>query len=249
MVRPDPAQAIVGFDTATDDLAVAAVRAGEVLWERALEPGEDGRPRHSAELLALLEAAARAARGWSGVGTIAVGVGPGSFTGLRVGVATARALAQGLKLTLAPVGSLDALAMGLRQHEAAAGRSHLAAIDARRGQLFCRLHGPAGEPIWEPFVATPDELTERLGLARAELGSMPVAAGSGSLRFRRQLEAAGATVLADADAAHRLSGRHLCALASEATPVPAEAVEPTYLRPPDAEIWRERDRQRRRDSI
>ena len=87
---------VIGFDTATDETAVAAVRDGELLFAGSVGPGDDGRPAHATRLLAEVEEAADAAGGWDSVGRIAVGVGPGSFTGLRIGVATAKALAQSL---------------------------------------------------------------------------------------------------------------------------------------------------------
>lgn len=224
--------AVVGFDTATPRLTVAAVRDGEELFERSADPEQGGRPAHARELLAAAEAAAEAAGGWDRVEAIAVGIGPGSFTGLRIGVATARGLAQGLGKPIAPVGSLRALARGIP-----GGAQRLAVIDARRGQAFAALYD-GGEEIWEPFVATPEELCERLG----ELAAMPVAGGDGSVRFRRQLESAGATVLADEDEAHRISATHICALAGQAGRAQPGEVEPIYLRPPDAEVWRERQR-------
>ena len=228
---------IVGFDTATPRLTVAATRDGEAVFERASEPAPDERPAHARELLAAVEAAANAAGGWQKVEVIAVGIGPGSFTGLRIGVATARALAQGLGKPLAPVGSLGALAAGLAGRPEVEDRLTLAVLDARRNQAFAALYADSGIE-WEPFVAGPDELAERV----ATLASAPVAAGDGSVRFRRQLEAAGVEVLADDDEGHHLSARRLCELAERGEHSEPEGVEPIYLRPPDAELWREQQR-------
>lgn len=227
---------MLGIDTATDYAAVAVARDGEVLHEASLQPGPGGRPRHSAALLTEIEAAAEAAGGWDRVDVLAVGVGPGTFTGLRVGIATVRALAQARDLSVAPVGSLAALARGLATTDWARDRPRLALIDAKREEVFAALYGADGEPVWEPFVAGIEELGRRL----AAEGSTPVAAGDGSLRFRHQLEAAGVEVLAEADPAHRLAARHVCALAGEVSQGRPEAVTPMYLRRPDAEVWRER---------
>jgi tRNA threonylcarbamoyladenosine biosynthesis protein TsaB len=223
---------VLGIDTATSDVAVAVTGEGELLWEGREEPGDGGRPRHSAALLSAIESALAAAGGWEQVGLIAVGVGPGTFTGLRVGVATARALAQARGLELAPVSSLAALARGIGDREARPG---LALIDARRGEAFAGLYDAGDEPVWDPFVAGPDELGERL----AALPNPPRAAGDGSLRFRDRLEAAGVEVLPDADPAHRMAARHVCGLASRAPRMPPDRVTPIYLRRPDAEVWRE----------
>ncbi|HEX8688924.1 MAG TPA: tRNA (adenosine(37)-N6)-threonylcarbamoyltransferase complex dimerization subunit type 1 TsaB, partial [Solirubrobacterales bacterium] len=91
MSRPE-SLALVGFDTATEDTAVCAWRDGEVLFESLLGLSEQGSPLHSTALLGEVERAADAAGGWDAVDRIAVGLGPGSFTGLRVALATARAL-------------------------------------------------------------------------------------------------------------------------------------------------------------
>jgi tRNA threonylcarbamoyladenosine biosynthesis protein TsaB len=228
-------RAIVGWDTATSDLAVAATRVADVLWERRLEAQPGGRPRHATELLAEVESAVDRAGGWQGVGAIAVGVGPGSFTGLRIGLATARALAQALAKPVHAVGTLAVLGRGLR--ERAGGRHGLAVLDASRGQAFAALYGPAGEVVWPPLVATPEQLAERV----ASLAAPLLAAGSGAVRFRRQLEAAGAEVPPESDPVHRVSGRHLCLLAEAGVPSPPDSIRPIYLRPPDAELWRKRD--------
>jgi tRNA threonylcarbamoyladenosine biosynthesis protein TsaB len=230
--------AVLGFDTATADLTVAATRAGECLTERSLSSPAGSRPRHAAELLGEIERAATDSGGWERIDLLGVGIGPGSFTGLRVGIATARALAQGLAKPLVGVSSLDALARGISEHPAAAGRPRLAVIDARRSEVYAMLHDPGGERVWGPVVASPAVVAERVRAARIP----PLAAGDGAVRFRRDLEDGGAEVLAEDEAAHRLSARQVCLLAERVAPSAPYEIKPIYLRPPDAEIWRERNR-------
>jgi tRNA threonylcarbamoyladenosine biosynthesis protein TsaB len=217
------------------DAVVAATREGQSIVERLIgaEPGE--RPRHATALLAEVESASERAGGWERVDAIAVGVGPGSFTGRRIGRATARAPAHALATPIRPIGTLDALGRGAR--ERADGRRALAVLDARRGEAFAALYEPGGEAVWPAFLAAPDQLAERVGA----LPRPPLAAGSGAVRFRRQLEAAGAEVPSEPDPAHRVSGRHLCLLAEAGASSPPESIRPIYLRPPDAELWLERD--------
>ena len=81
-------------------------------------------------------------------------------------------------------------------------------LDARRGQVFAALHGAGGEEIWAPMVVAPEELADRV----RGLGATPLAAGDGSLRFRQELEAAGAEVAPPDDSVHRVAARHICAL-------------------------------------
>jgi tRNA threonylcarbamoyladenosine biosynthesis protein TsaB len=234
---------VVGFDTATDDVAVALVRFGssgssvELVAERTRGVAGGERPRHAAELLTQLEAVIEPVGGWPVVDLLAVGVGPGSFTGLRIGVATARALAQALGTPVVPVGTLAALARGIGERRGAEARTRLAVLDARRGQAFAALHGPGNEELWPPLVALPVDLAERV----AGLPQSPLAAGSGAIGFRDELEAAGAEVLPDAEAAHRVSARQVCLLAGAGRRARPESIEPIYLRPPDAELWLERD--------
>jgi tRNA threonylcarbamoyladenosine biosynthesis protein TsaB len=231
---------VIGFDAATPDVAVAATRDAEVLDERAIPPPDGGRPRHAEALLPEIELVAEEAGGWEAIGVIAVGIGPGSFTGLRIGIATARALAQALAKPIAPVGTLDALARGIGEHLRAAGRPRLAVTDARRGQAFAVMHSPDGERALGPLVDTPGGLGARL----AGLPKSPLAGGDGALRFRANLESAGAEVLPEEDPVHRLSARHLCFLAEGMALVGPEEIKPIYLRPPDAELWLQRDRRR-----
>ena len=233
-MRPE---VVLGLDTATAHAAVAATRAEETLFARLVAPDPAGRPRHSELLLPAVEEAVAAGGGWPRVARIAVGVGPGSFTGLRIGISTARALAQARGLQLAGVSTLAALAAGIAEHPLATGRDLLPVLDARRGEVFAALHGPGGEELTEPFVASPEMLADWLS-SREEPA---LAAGDGSVRFRAELEAAGVEVLPDGDTVHQVFARHVCALGAGAPASGPERVRPVYLREPDAKRWITRD--------
>jgi tRNA threonylcarbamoyladenosine biosynthesis protein TsaB len=138
------------------------------------------------------------------------------------------------------VSTLDALGAGI----AAAGATgeRLAVLDGYRGEVFVALYDAAGGAIWEPAVMSPEALAERL----AQLSTPPSVGGSGAIRFRDELEGAGGIQIPDdADPVHRVAARHLCALAAAGKG--SESLEPIYLRPPDAERWRERDSFQRAD--
>jgi tRNA threonylcarbamoyladenosine biosynthesis protein TsaB len=224
---------ILGLDTATADTVAAVTIDGETVSEARAGPDPGARPRHASRLLAEIETVVGAAGGWERIDRIAVGIGPGSFTGLRVGIATARALGQGRGLPMVAVGSLAALARGIGEREP--DRDSLALIDARRGEVFAALFDREGRELWSPMVVAPEAFGERL----AELGRPVVAGGDGSLRFRQQLQSVGVEVLPDADTAHRMAARHVCVLAAGIEPGLPIDVKPAYLRRPDAEVWRE----------
>jgi tRNA threonylcarbamoyladenosine biosynthesis protein TsaB len=171
--------------------------------------------------------------GWERVDLLAVGLGPGSFTGLRIAIATARGLAVSLGLSATGVCTLDAIGRGMG--EASEAGMRLAVLDARRGEVFAALYGERGERIWEPLVCRPEELEEQV----AALAVPPSAAGSGAVRFRHELARHGVRIADDADPVHRVAARHICALAA-ASP-DGGPLAPIYLRPPDAERWRERN--------
>ncbi len=228
---------VLGIDTATPDTVVGVSVDGEPLREGRVPPGADGRPNHARVLLPEIDRSVEAAGGWHRIDRIAVGIGPGSFTGLRIGISTARALAQARDIQLAPVGSLAALAGGISRDERGRGTVALPVIDARRGEAFAALFDEADQ-LWEPFVAPPEQLVGRL----RELDRPCLAAGDGALRFAPELEAAGATVAPADDSIHRLAAREVCAAGEVASEAPPDQIQPLYLRPPDAKRWLERDR-------
>ncbi|MFN8163048.1 MAG: tRNA (adenosine(37)-N6)-threonylcarbamoyltransferase complex dimerization subunit type 1 TsaB [Solirubrobacterales bacterium] len=233
---------VVGFDTATADTAACAWRDGEALHESLLGLSSKGKPRHATGLLTEVERAAAATGGWPRVDLIAVGLGPGSFTGLRIGIATARGLSASLGLPAIGVCTLDALARGIG--EAGAEGLRLAVLDGFRGEVFAALYTDRGERIWEPMVCRPEQLAERV----AVLDGPPLAAGSGAVRFRHELAQNGVCIADDADPVHRIAARHICALAAASGGGEARlGLAPIYLRPPDAERWRERDSFQRSD--
>jgi tRNA threonylcarbamoyladenosine biosynthesis protein TsaB len=220
---------LLGIDTSTAVAAACVLRDDGQAFEIAPEPAAlKRRPAHAGELMpAVAKVVERSGLGWQELDAIAVGVGPGSFTGLRIGVATARALGVATGLRLRPVSSLAALARGI--DETGSGTAILPLIDAKRGEVFGAAY-EAGRELWAPFVASPEKLVERVG----DAGFSPLSAGDGSIRFRGVLETAGIRVAPDDSGAHVVRALHICRLAEAAPGEPPEAVLPEYLRAPDA---------------
>jgi tRNA threonylcarbamoyladenosine biosynthesis protein TsaB len=219
---------VVGLDTATPATAAAVLLADGRAVERRHDPAPGERPGHAPRLLELLEAAlAEAAVGWGDVGRLAVGVGPGGFTGLRIGIATARALAQARGIPLVGVGSLEALAAGAPAHDGPV----VAVLDARRGEAFMAAYGD-GRELAAPAALAPDVLATRV----AEMPGTPLALGDGAVAFRGQLERAGAVVPADDSPVHRISAAQVCRLGADPgrAPAPRDELLPDYRREPDA---------------
>lgn len=216
---------LLGLDTSTSAASACVLRADGEAFEIAPPVGRLARPpAHASELMpAIADVMERAGVGYADLDAIAVGVGPGMFTGLRIGVATARALATAAELPLRRVSSLAALAEGIDAPLA------LPLIDARRGELFAGLYEGDRE-FWPPFAVAPEALIAQLDNA----GVTPVAAGDGSIRFRATFEGAGIPVSADDSDAHVVRALHICRLAAGAADEAPEAVLPDYLREPDA---------------
>ena len=216
---------LLGLDTSTPAASACVLRDDREAFaltppaERLSRP-----PAHASELMpAVTEVMERAGTDWADLDAIAVGVGPGTFTGLRIGIATARALATAADLPLRKISSLAALAAGIE------APLTLPLIDARRGEVFAALFED-GRELWPPFAASPDDLLARV----REAGFTPLAAGDGSLRFRGMLEEAGIPVAPLDSTAHVVSALHVCQLGEDARDEAPEAVLPEYLREPDA---------------
>jgi len=219
---------ILGIDTATSATAAAVWGPDGPEREARDDPAAGERPQHASRLLALIEEVLEGT-GWEAIERIAVGVGPGGFTGLRHGISTARALAQGRGLPLAGVSSLEALARGA-QREAGPDRAVLAVIDARRGEVFAAAWR-GSERLLEPVAIAPGELAAKLGAGRL---AAPLAAGDGAVRFREQLERAGAAVPDDRSPAHRVSAIEICRLGAAGDVTDRDRLVPDYRREPDA---------------
>ena len=188
----------LAFDTATSAATTALVRDGEVLGEAVSRA-----VRVLADADELLRASGVERSELTG---IVVGTGPGSFTGMRLGLAAARGLALALDLPVAGVSTLDALAAG--------APGAVPVVDAGRREVFALVDG-------EPVVCAPQEI----------MGGVCV--GDGALRYREVLERRGAEVPPDDDDRHLPRARFHVQLARDFGP--EEAVEPLYLRVPDAE--------------
>jgi len=237
---------LLAFDTATRATAVALCTADLEPLEARDDPEPGARPRHATHLLPLAaELLDRAGLDFSDVERIAVGVGPGTFTGLRIGLATARALAQARRIPLVGVSTAAALALGAWDAALRDGRELVVpAIDARRGEVFAavwRLEADAdpadvlaGPALIEPKAWSPGELADAL----LGLGASALAAGDGAVAFRAAIECSGALIPDDGSELHRVTARTHCRLAARLRDRAPEEVAPAYLRVPDAELAR-----------
>lgn len=232
---------VLGFDTSTRATAVGLRLADGSMLQGRDDPEGERPPGHATRLLPL---ASRllidGGLGWGEIGRIAVGVGPGTFTGLRIGVATARGLAQSLGVALAGVSSLAALAHAAAAGAALAGAAGepagvLALIDARRGEVFAAAYDRDVELLAAQALA-PGELGELRERSEARTGQRHwIAVGDGAVLYRSALEQPDVRVPEDGSPLHRVDARAICTLGEHA-PGGEAGVVPDYRRRPDAEI-------------
>ena len=231
---------LLALDTSTAQVSVAFGDGGAVLGSVQLAGGR----RHAEQLAPAIQYL----RGECGVSldhlaAIAVGTGPGLFTGLRVGVTTAKVMAQALRIPVVGVPSLDLVAYPLRQ----SGRTIVAVLDARRREVFAARYQPVPggvQRVSDYAVHAPAELVADLAADAAEFPHGLLLAGDGVARFPDEFarlehaEVAGPEFASPSVAA-------LVALATaraerEEFEQPGD-LRPLYLRQSDAEIaWGER---------
>jgi tRNA threonylcarbamoyladenosine biosynthesis protein TsaB len=227
----------LGIETATERVGVAL--GGH---EGVLGLFEVTRGRRHAEVLvpAIRSLCEHAEVDLAEIGVVAVDTGPGLFTGLRVGLATGKALAQALRVPMIGISSLDLLAFPHRHRD----RVIAAVIDARRGQLYFAFYRavPGGvQRVTEPVVGDLEDLLAEL-VAR---GQEVVCVGNGALRYREQILDGYRCEIADPwlafpSAAPLVELAHARALREEW--VNPWELQPLYLRGPDAQIhWETRE--------
>jgi len=227
---------ILGVESATAQVGCAVGGHEGVLASSHSARGK----RHAESLAPQIEFTLAQARvDISEISVVAVDVGPGLFTGLRVGISTAMATAFGLNVPMIGVSSLDLVAFSVRHTR----RLIAATIDARRGEVFTAFYRqvPGGlQRVSEPAVKTPDDLYADL----VATGTECLVVGDGGLRYAELFSSDTKVELADESLAYP-SANSLVALAHaralrEEFVQPAE-IRPLYLRRPDAEVnWQSR---------
>jgi tRNA threonylcarbamoyladenosine biosynthesis protein TsaB len=226
---------VLGFDTATRATAVALRLGDDQTLEARDDPASGAHPGHATRLLGLAASLLdRAGIGWRDLELIAVGLGPGTFTGLRIGVASARGLGASLGVPLSGVSSLAALAEpALAQLDDSDLEGVLTVLDARRGEAFVAAHTTSGEMLTARALP-PGRLPVLLGNTASN--DRWLAVGDGALRFEEILRPAGFRIPPADSPLHLISAKAICALGDRAPEADEQILLPEYCRRPDAEI-------------
>ena len=217
---------LLAIETATDLGSVALLDGETVVAEQELGEAR----HHTASLLPAIDGLLRE-RGLEveALGSIALSIGPGSFTGLRVGLATALGLCFGTEREIVPVPTLAALSLHAEGYDRISPL-----LDARKGQVYAGAYGPRAQ------VLVPDRVTDPGAWLEALRGSGPVALlGAGADLYADAIRAALGpdAVLLGADAG-RPRASTVGRLARGLVAVPPAEVRLRYLRPPEAEAQR-----------
>jgi tRNA threonylcarbamoyladenosine biosynthesis protein TsaB len=223
---------VLALDTTSRSGSVAVVRDGELVGEIVGDESRTHGERLPRDLMRVLDAVAVPLEA---IDLLAVAAGPGSFTGLRVGIAAMQGLAMATNRRIVPISALDALAVA-----AADGSGPVAAwIDAQRGQVFASLYDSSGTlVVREPSSLPPIPTLEAWGAGLAP-GAVRFI-GDGAARYEELIRARlgqSAVILATPPLAG-IVGR--LAAAAPARAVLPHAVVPIYIRRPDAELARSR---------
>jgi tRNA threonylcarbamoyladenosine biosynthesis protein TsaB len=222
---------ILGIETATEQVGCAIGGHEGVLAQFEACRGR----RHAEVLTPAIEFTCKAASvRLDEIGVVAVDIGPGLFTGLRVGLATGKAIAHALRIPMIGISSLDLLAYPLRF----ADRLVATVLDAKRGELFSALYrqSPGGiQRMTQPDITTIDELVAELEAVAEDV----LAVGDGAVRHKARLTGLARLEVADQWLAHPSAAplvqlAHAKALREDW--VNPWELEPLYLRRPDAEI-------------
>jgi tRNA threonylcarbamoyladenosine biosynthesis protein TsaB len=228
---------VLAIDTATRRVGCALGTADGLLGEIALgHAGKATPPRHTEQLTPAIDTLCKQTGvSLRDVGAIAVSIGPGMFTGLRVGVVTAKALAHALAVPVVAVPTLDLVAWPLRH---ARHTCVVPLIDARRNEVYCAWYRPVPGGVQrdgEYQLLTPDDVAAEL-TARREPA---LVCGDGALRFATAFEGDDLVELAGPDhAAPSLAALVdlACARAARGDVCAPADVVPMYLRRSDAEL-------------
>ncbi len=213
---------ILAFDASTPVVAVALARADEDGREILAEISITARGASEALLPAIHAVLNLAGEDLASVQRVLVGVGPGTFTGIRIAAATARALSLGTGAALSKNSTLAALATPALLAD---NPNVLAVLDARRGQVFAQRFSEAG-PATEIFCVRPEDLS---------VEGAPLVVGDGALRYR---DALSGRIPPEGSPLHRLTAAgHV--LSADLASVDAEELVPIYVREPDAEVRRD----------
>ena len=212
---------ILALDASTPVTTVALARGNgrEVLAEVSLT----ARGASETLLPAIHAALDLAGEDLGSVGRVLAGVGPGTFTGIRIAAATARALSAGTGIPLSKNSTLDALAAPARSYSG----DVLAVLDARRGQVFARRYSEDG-PTTGIYCLTPEELSVEGG---------PLVVGDGAVRYRGALSGLGRIPPEESPLNRVTAVGHV--ISADLSPVSPDELVPIYVREPDAEVRRD----------